>query len=201
MKFLVTLLLALCASHVTLAADAKPTEAKPSAESVRQLFALMHTSNITENFMTQVQSALRGAMQQAVAGGKPNARQQKILDDMERKIITMVREQLDWKAVEPSLVEVYRNTFTQHEVDGLLDFYRSDVGRAAVTKLPQATQQSMSEVQGRMRSLNPKLTQLEKEAAAQIRAAGEPAGQAQPPPSGPSPPQPTQPQPPRSPDR
>jgi uncharacterized protein len=168
MKFVMSLVLALIASHTALAEDAKP-----SADSVKQLFAVMHTSGLIDNLMDQVEATVRGGMSQAVAGQQPNAQQQKILQDMQKKIYALVEEQLDWKQIEPVLVEVYRSHFTQHEVDGMLQFYRSDVGQAAITKLPTVTQESMQQVQGRLRTVTPKIAQLEKDTAAQIKAAGE----------------------------
>ena len=202
MKFILSAVLAMCASQATLAADVKAAadveaaESKPSEASIRQLFETMHTASLIDNLMSQVEGTVRGSMAQAVAGQKPNAQQQKILEDMEHRIFALVKEQLDWKELEPMMVDVYRNTFSQREVDGMLNFYRSDVGQAVVTKLPTATQQSMAAMQGRMRSLTPKIQQLERDAAAQIKAAGEvqkqPAPRAGVPPPGAQPTQPPQ---------
>jgi hypothetical protein len=168
MKYIVTLVLALAASQAMAAPDAQPTD-----ESVKQLLQAMHSSSLVDTLMKQVEGTVRGSMQQAVAGQQPNAQQQKILSDMQGKIFALVKEQLNWADLEPMMIEIYRNTFTQVEVDGMLKFYRSEVGQAAVAKLPAATQQTMASVQGRMQTLTPKIMQLEKEAAAQLKAAGE----------------------------
>jgi len=48
----------------------------------------------------------------------------------------LVKEELNWATFEPMMVEVYRNTFSQHEVDGMLTFYRSEAGQAVIAKLP-----------------------------------------------------------------
>ena len=188
MKFILSAVLAMCACQATLAADVKAAESKPSVASIKQLFETMHTASLIDNLMSQVEGTVRGSMAQAVTGQTPNAQQQKILDDMEHKIFALAKEQLDWKELEPMMVDVYRNTFSQREVDGMLNFYRSDVGQAVVTKLPTATQQSMAAVQGRMRSLTPKIMQLERDAAAQLKAAGDAQPAPQPaPPSSPPP--------------
>ena len=199
MKLVVTLVFAVFAAQAALAQDAKPSEA-----SVRQLFEVMHSSKLLEAYMTQIDSTVRASMQQALAGQQLNPKQKKILDDMGRQIDSLVKAQLNWPAIEPLMIDVYRNTFSQHEVDGMLAFYRSEAGQAVIAKLPTAMQQSMTGIQSHAQALTPKIVQLEKDTAAQLKAAADPqpaapsAQGAQP--AQPPPPQP-QPQPPQSPHR
>ena len=199
MKLVVTLVFAVFASQAALAQEAKPSEA-----SVRQLFEVMHSSKLLEAYMTQIDSTVRASMQQALAGQQLNPKQQKILDDMGRQIGSLVKAELNWPAIEPLMIDVYRNTFSQHEVDGMLAFYRSEAGQAVIAKLPTAMQLSMTGIQSHAQALTPKIVQLEKDTAAQLKAAADsqpaaPSAQgAQP--AQPPPPQP-QPQPPQSPHR
>jgi uncharacterized protein len=189
MKFLTTLLFAV------LALPALAQEAKPTAASVRQLFDAMHSSGMVESYLKQVETTMRTALQQATAGQTPNARQKKIVEDLQTRIMALVKEQLNWTDLEPIMIEVYRDTFTQHEIDGMLKFYRSEAGQAVINKLPTATQESMARIQGRVTALTPKLMELEKETAAQIKAAGDAAPAPAPP--APAPPVAAPPEPPR----
>jgi uncharacterized protein len=174
MKLVLTLVLAMCAAPAALAWEAKPAAPKPTEESVKQLFEAMHTSSLIDTYMTQIEGTVRASMQQAAAGQRPNAQQQKILDDLGAKIVALVKEELNWTKIEPEMVEVYRNTFTQAEMEGMLKFYRSETGRAVVAKLPTAITQSMQGVQDHMKELTPKILQLEKDTSAQLKAAGQP---------------------------
>ena len=195
MKLVMTLVLAVCASQAAYAQDAKPAEA-----SIRQLFEVMHSSNLLDAYLTQIDGTVRASMQQALAGQQLNTKQKKILEDMGREIGSLVKAELNWSAIEPVMIEVYRNTFSQHEVDGMLTFYRSEVGQAVIAKLPTAMQKSMTSIQGHVKTLTPKIAQLEKDTAAQLKAAAEPqpaapsAQGAQPPPQTPPPASPQQPQ-------
>ena len=195
MKLVTTLVLAVCASQAAYAQDAKPAEA-----SVRQLFEVMHSSNLLDAYLTQIDGTVRASMQQALAGQQLNAKQKKILEDMGREIGSLVKAELNWPAIEPVMIEVYRNTFSQHEVDGMLTFYRSEVGQAVIAKLPTAMQKSMTSIQGHVKTLTPKIVQLEKDTAAQLKAAADPqpaapsAQGAQAPPQAPPPASPQQPQ-------
>jgi len=195
MKLVMTLVLAVGASQAAYAQDAKPAEA-----SIRQLFEVMHSSNLLDAYLTQIDGTVRASMQQALAGQQLNAKQKKILEDMGREIGSLVKAELNWSAIEPVMIEVYRNTFSQHEVDGMLTFYRSEVGQAVIAKLPTAMQKSMTSIQGHVKTLTPRIVQLEKDTAAQLKAAADPqpaapsAQGAQAPPQTPPPASPQQPQ-------
>jgi len=194
MKLVLTVVFAAFGAFAVSASRAAPAQdAKPSEASIRQLFELMHSSKLLDAYLTQIDGTVHAAMQQAFAGQPPNAKQQKIMDDLGRNIASLVKEQLNWASVEPMMIEVYRNTFSQHEVDGMLTFYRSEAGQAVISKLPAATQQTMAGIQNQVKALTPKVVQLERDTVAQLRAAGEaehpapsPQG-AQPPPSPPPP--------------
>jgi len=41
-------------------------------------------------------------------------------------------------------VPIYERNFSEEEIDGMLTFYRSPVGRSVVVKLPQVTQESLA---------------------------------------------------------
>jgi hypothetical protein len=176
MKPVVTVVFAVFASQVALAQDAKPSEA-----SIRQLFEVMHSSKLLDAYLTQIDATVRASMQQAFAGQQPTPKQQKIMDELGRNIAALVKEELNWATFEPMMIEVYRNTFSQHEVDGMLTFYRSEAGQAVIAKLPTAMQQTMTSMQSHVKTLTPKIVQLEKDSAAQLKAAGEPEQAPQPP--------------------
>jgi hypothetical protein len=175
MKLVVTVVFAVFATQAAVAQDARPSEA-----SIRQLFEVMHSSKLLDAYVTQIDGTVRASMQQAFAGQQPTPRQQKIMDDLGRNIASLVKEELNWKSFEPMMIEVYRNTFSQLEVDGMLTFYRSETGQAVIAKLPTAMQQAMTSMQSHVKTLTPRIMQLEKDSAAQLKAAGEPEQTPQP---------------------
>jgi len=170
MRYSATILLGLMvAATLALAQDAQPSE-----QSVKQLFKVMHTDRIVDTLLRQTESTVRASMQQAAAGQQLNAAQQKIVDDLQHQLLALVKQQLNWADLEPLMVEVYRGTFTQHEIDGMLKFYRSPGGQAVVNKIPAATEESMARIQNRLQGITPRILQLEKDAVAQLKAAATP---------------------------
>lgn len=147
---------------------------KPSEESVRRLFEVMHTSQITDEVTSQMDANLREAMERAAGGRSLNAKQQQLHDEMRAKALGMLKDELAWSRLEPQMLEIYRNTFTPGEIDAMLRFYDSPSGQAVVAKLPQATQQMMQLTQERVRAVVPRIVELQKETAQKIREAATP---------------------------
>ena len=88
----------------------------------------MHTNRAMDSAIAQMDDTMRNSMKEATHGQPLNPEQQKIGDEAQAKMVSTIREALDWSKVEPLLVEAYRNTFTQEEVDAMLKFYTSPVG-------------------------------------------------------------------------
>ena len=101
------------------------------------------------------------------------AQQQQIQDEARAKIVAVMKDELDWSRMEPRMVEVYRNSFTPEEIAGMLKFYDSPIGRSVIVKQPQATAQLMQFIHEDMRTVIPQIVQIQQDAGARIRAAGE----------------------------
>src|SRR5437016_12731151 len=94
MKFFATLLFTVLALPAALAQGAKPT-----AASVKQLFEAMHSSSMVDSYMKQVETTMHTAVQQASAGKTPDARQKKIMEDLQTRIMALVKERSEERRV------------------------------------------------------------------------------------------------------
>ena len=149
-------------------------EARPTEASVRHVLAVAHLDTILGSYSTQIEASLRSGMQHELAGQTLNAEQRTIMSQMQDKMVALMREEMDWKRMEPQIVELYRNTFTQAEVNGMLKWYSSPTGKSVVAKLPLVTQQMADYAQERVQDVVPKLMQLQKDTVAQLKAAASP---------------------------
>jgi len=146
-------------------------EPRPSAASVRELIAVMDAQKMTDGMFTQLDSAMQAGMQQALVGLTLNADQQKILDDMRTKWVTLFKAELAWTTFEPMLIDIYQQSFTDQEVNGMLQFYKSPSGKAVIAKMPAVMQSSLQAAQARLASLMPKLKQLQEETVVRLQEA------------------------------
>jgi uncharacterized protein len=180
MRSVIAGLLMLLAAPAVWSQDAPPTEA-----SIRQLFEVMHTSKLLDSMMTQIDQVMHSSIQQSLKGQKLNAEQQQILDDMGSELAGMVKQYLKWSDLEPQMIAIYRKTFSQQEIDGMLAFYRSPTGQAVIEKLPLAMQNMMQSTMQRVGDLQPKIAQLQRDTIAALKRAQSRSaeqGQSEPPP-------------------
>lgn len=143
MKTLTTLL---CATLICAAAHA----AAPTPESIDKLLEVTATEKLVANVHNQVEQAMKSSMAQTFKAQKLDASAQKLAEDLAKRISDDLQEELSWEKLKPIYVQVYTETFTQEEIDGLIAFYQSPAGKAFVAKMPVVMQKSMVLMQQRM---------------------------------------------------
>ncbi len=146
-------------------------DAGASEASIRELLVLTDSESMIDNLWAQVEAMMESASKQALAGRPVTEAQQVILDDMHMEMLALLREELSWPVYEPMMIDIFRSTFTEEELQGMLAFYRSPAGRAVTAKMPAVLQASMQFAQGRMSSLQPKLLQLQEDTARRLKEA------------------------------
>jgi hypothetical protein len=112
MTLLQSLLFAIIALQPAIAAEPKPSEA-----SIRELLTAMEARKLTDGVWKQVNSMMQASMQQALAGEIATPDQQKILDDMQTKMIALFKDEMTWDILEPILIDIYEKSFTQQEIN------------------------------------------------------------------------------------
>jgi len=159
--------LAIAALSFTLNVHASPA----STESIERLFVAMKAESMMESIYGGAEQAMQEAMKQTV-GDRPLApEQQRVLDAVPAKFVAVMRQELSWQKTEPLYVQVYRETFEQEEVDGLIALYTSPAGRAFVDKMPLVMSKSFALSQSMMQSLFPKMKAAIEEAVAEAKIA------------------------------
>jgi hypothetical protein len=146
-------------------------EAAPSEASLRELLEVTGARDMSDTMLTQMDVAMKSGMQQVAEGEPLNDAQRKVIEEMSVAFVAIFKDEMSWDKLEPETLEIYRKSFTQTEVDGMLEFYRSDVGKAVVAKMPGVLESSMSITQARMGTLMPRIKALQTEYAARLAAA------------------------------
>ena len=152
---------------------AAPAKAKPTEESLHRLLALTEAKAMTEAVPAQMDAYFSSMLNKLLEGKPISAEQQQTIDNMRQKLNDMMKESLNWESLEPGYLEVYGKTFSQSEIDSMISFYSSPAGHAVILKLPLAMQNTMAMVQQRMQALIPRIQQMAKDAAAEMKASQE----------------------------
>lgn len=145
--------------------------APASDESIRTLFAVMKAEALMESIYASVEPALRQSMAQAAQGKVLSDEQKKVMDRAPQRMSEVMRNELSWKKMEPMQIAIYRETFDQSEIDGLIDFYKTPVGQSYVNKMPVVTQKAMTAMQVQMQQVFPKIKAAMDELLAEAKLA------------------------------
>jgi hypothetical protein len=145
-------------------------QAQLASESlVRELMEVTKSRQMLDEMWGQMDGFLQEAMRQALAGRTPSPEQQAALDEMTAKLVALLQTEMRWELLEPRFLEIYQQTFTEEEVAGMLDFYRSPAGQAVIDKMPQVMERSLGMMHGITQSMMPKLRQIQSETIEKLK--------------------------------
>ncbi len=160
-----TLAAALLGSMVSLTAHAAP----PSDASIATLLSVTQSDKMLDTMYANMEQMIRQGMQQATAGKALSDEQKRVMELAPTRIARLMREEIIWASMEPMIVQVYRESFDQAEIDGLIAFYQSPVGQSFVAKMPLVMQRSMDASQAQLQAFMPKLQQAMAEVMKEAR--------------------------------
>ena len=136
----------LCAVLLSAAVHATP----PSEDAIDELLTVMKVEKTMDASLANIEQLMRQSMVAATREQAPSAEQRRVLDAMPTKFVQVMREEMSWAKMRPVYEQIYRESFTQEEVEGLVAFYKSPVGVASIEKMPVVLQKTMTLMQARM---------------------------------------------------
>jgi hypothetical protein len=142
---------------LSLLASLNAQAAPASEESVEKLLDASRAESLINSLYSSMEDVMRNAMTQATQGKSLSAEQQRVLDAVPAKFVAVMMQEMSWQKLKPLYVQIYRETFEQEEIDGLVAFYASPAGKAMLDKMPAVMQKSMALTQPLMQSLIPKM--------------------------------------------
>ena len=118
--------------------------------SVRKLLQVTKIEAMTNSYASQ----FKPMMEATIMRNAPSpAERDKALSDLRAKapmLENILKDELAYKKLEPDYIKLYKNTFTEEEVTGMITFYGTPAGKAVVDKMPQVMEQSMMLLQNHM---------------------------------------------------
>lgn len=133
------------------------TEVKSAKQLATEIVDLVQTESSFDELMKSVASLQVQLIQQQ--GGSADGTQ---VDAMMKKLGTVLKDEFS-TTLKQDMVTAYASVFTAEELQGLLDFYRSPVGKKLVEKTPELTRTSMQLQEKNFARLWPKIDQVMKE--------------------------------------
>lgn len=140
---------------------------RASRESVEKLMEVTEVSSMVDAMQSQVDGMFEGfAAQLNLSDADRPA-----FEKYKAKLIALLNEEVTWEKLKEPTLEIYMRHFSEEEVQGLIEFYSSDIGQSMIRKMPLVMQESMTISQGMLQTLMPRIQALAAEMQDEIALA------------------------------
>jgi uncharacterized protein len=145
----------------------------PTAESVENLLKLEEIDRTPALVQEQLGEMTNNTIQQVTIGRNVTSDEEKIIKTFAQKsdaVQAELEERLGFERMKAEYIRFYRDTFTQEEVDQLIQFYQTPLGKMLATKMPLVNQHAMRLIQQNMAPSLRRLQQAANEMKQQLTA-------------------------------
>lgn len=145
---------------VVLMTSAEALAATPTDTSIETLLKLTKAEATIESLYSSFEKQLRQNLQVTAQNQSLSPEQKQSLSQASAQAIALMREMFNWQKMQPQYVQIYRETFDQEEINGLIEFYNSKAGQALTNKMPIVLKKSLVISQDQMKEFMPKVLAL-----------------------------------------
>lgn len=168
MKFITRILLALFLFAPLVAHADAPGSKQAKAE---ELLQLTHMDQLMSQMLGQMSERMKASADQQAASMHMTPEQKTAYDGYQQKLNQLLASYLNWDKMKPVMVQAYSETYTDQELDGILNFYRSPAGQAMVAKSPELMSKTRTAMMQQITALQPQVEQLSKDFAEKMKQA------------------------------
>lgn len=145
--------------------------APASDSSIKQLLDVTQSRKLVDGMRAQFDSLMNNSIQQALQGKTPTPKQQQAIANMRNKMVAVMQGELAWEKLEPMYLRLYKESFSEEEIVGMLSFYKTPAGQAVINKMPVLMQKTMLEVQKMVSGAAPQMQKIQEQFVTEIKAA------------------------------
>jgi hypothetical protein len=99
--------------------------------------------------------------------------QTRLMEKYFDKIFNVMKEEMSWDKMKDDFILLYMSVYTEAEVNELIDFYESPIGRKTLEKLPLLMEKSVAISQKYPMNMMPKIQEITMEMMNEVQAATE----------------------------
>ena len=143
----------------------------PSDASLNELLVVTNVQKMLTDMDAQTNHMMNGVLQQSMQGKQINEAEKKALNNMKNRMTALLKAEYTWEKVKPNFMKIYRDSFTQDEVNGMIAFYKTPAGKAVVNKMPVVMEKTMVYTQSIMQGVMPQLQKIQQDFMTEMKAA------------------------------
>ncbi|GAB4088979.1 DUF2059 domain-containing protein [Hydrogenophaga soli] len=147
----------------------------PKPETVEELLVVSKSQDLLESTYKDLDNHMRTHLDQALTQTIGDTEMRRAyVDSFVLKTNHVFRDELNWATFKPMLMRIYSDSYTQEELVGMLDFYKTPAGQAMVNKMPMVMQKTQGEMLQRIGPMVQKMLAASQEAVAEAKKAQKP---------------------------
>lgn len=122
-----------------------------STAAAEKLLTVMQLDESFDKTMAQSMEMARNMAREQMAEA-PAEEIDKAMEHMDR-VYAKVQDSFSWKNIRSTFVEIYADVFTADEIQAMIDFYTTPIGKKFIEKQPELTTRTMQSMQGLMKNM------------------------------------------------
>ncbi|MBR7069308.1 MAG: DUF2059 domain-containing protein [Oxalobacter sp.] len=135
-----------------------PAWASPAKDAtIEKLLVLTGAQKSADTTVTDADAFIQSTIQPMTEKASIPAEQQQAVKSCLVNYRKMIHETLNWEALKPEYMRIYRETFTEEELQGLNAFYESPTGKMLLQKTPILGSKMNALMEQRMKSMMDRL--------------------------------------------
>ncbi|MFA6102880.1 MAG: DUF2059 domain-containing protein [Victivallaceae bacterium] len=159
MKKIALLIMALLA-FVSAAIAVEPADAVKNRELAEKLLDTMKISAAMTRSLDMMKK-----MQLDIMSNRLKGKDLQNMEELNRAMMELVTRELSWEKLKAPIVNIYAESFTAEELDAMVKFYESPIGKKLMDKQPEMQQKTMKLMQSIMMKLLPEMEKVAKDFA------------------------------------
>ncbi len=150
---------------LALSASATFAQEQSHTDAAKDLLDLMNADQSIEQAYDQMYVQMSGLANQLGI----TEEQRPMFDRYMEKMVVVMKEEMNWKKMEPHLIRAYVSVYSEDEIRELNEFYASPLGQKFISKMPELMEATMAMTQDMMGEMIPRLTEIQKELYADVK--------------------------------
>lgn len=143
----------------------------PSTASIDELLRVTKADQIADAVMAPMEQVMRQSVTASLQGKQVSAQERESIEKFIPKALEVARNELAFANLRPMYTQIYQESFTQEEIDGLIAFYKSPAGLAFTNKMPLVMQKTMLIMQTKMQPMMQRMQAAMKQAIDEAKQA------------------------------
>lgn len=120
------------------------------AEELMTLFQIDKSMQAALQQVTQMQTKMLDSQN---LSPEAKVRQQQVM----KTVIEETQASFTWEKIKPTFIEIYAETFSPEELQGMITFFKSPIGQKWIEKQPQLQAATMQKMQALIVGMQPKI--------------------------------------------